>query len=193
MATLVDDASCSQVIKKLMSAVYFQHWEEYLNLKSSFHKIRILYGLIKRIIASVSRQFIGMPVYAGCSRKGPVKLIQRVKIAHSFLHVMSKLFYSVMSFSAYIGGSISDRERIFQNLPLKLEECPLFYLQSFSMNHENWFEHTAELSCNTYRQFVFRFVVFAETVSMPCIHIRHLKSSVSRKFHTYFSSGGMNK
>ena len=31
-----------------------------------------------------------------CSPKGPVKLIQRVKIAHSFLHVMSKLFHSII-------------------------------------------------------------------------------------------------
>ena len=32
--------------------------------------------------------------------KGPVKLIQRVKIAHSFLHVMSRLFnHTIFSLS----------------------------------------------------------------------------------------------
>ena len=67
-----------------------------------------------------------------------------------------------------------------------------FYLQSFSTNHESWFEYTAESSSNAKKLFVFRLVVFAATVSMPCVHIRHLKLHVSRKFSTYFSLGGMN-
>ena len=32
----------------------------------------------------------------GKLNKGPVKLNQHVKIAHSFLHVMSKLFHSII-------------------------------------------------------------------------------------------------
>ena len=39
----------------------------------------------------------------------------------------------------------------------------------------------------------FRLVELAATVSMPCVHIRHLKLYVSRKFDTYFSLGGMNE
>ena len=36
----------------------------------------------------------------------------------------------------------------------------------------------------------FRLVAFAAaTVSMPCLHIGHLKLYVSRKFSTYFSLG----
>ena len=31
------------------------------------------------------------------------------------------------------------------------------------------------------------------TVCMPCVHIRHLKLYASRKFSTYFSSGGLNE
>ena len=74
--------------------------------------------------------------------KGLVKLIQGVKIAHSFLHVMSEL-----QLSAFLSSSISDRKRIFRNPLLKLEKWPLL---SFSANHESWFEHIAELSSNDY-------------------------------------------
>ena len=69
----------------------------------------------------------------------------------------------------------------------------LFPLQSFSTNHESWFEHTAELSSITQKQFVFCLSVFAATVSMPCVHAKHLKLYVSRKFSTYFSLAGMNE
>ena len=42
-----------------------------------------------------------------------------------------------------------------------------FYLQSFSTDHDSWFDHTAELSSNAKKQFVLRLVVLAATVSMP--------------------------
>ena len=52
-----------------------------------------------------------------------------------------------------------------------------------------------QLDCrsNAYKQFVFHLVVFAETVSMPCVHISHLKLNVNRKFSAHFSLGGMNE
>ena len=39
----------------------------------------------------------------------------------------------------------------------------------------------------------FLLVVFAATVSMLGVHIRHLKLYVSRKFSTYFLLSGMNE
>ena len=72
-----------------------------------------------------------------------MKLVQQVKIAHSFLHVMSKLFHPIIS--ACLGSSTSDGINIFQNSPLKLKKWLVFYVQSFSTNNESWFEHTAEL------------------------------------------------
>ena len=52
-----------------------------------------------------------------------------------------------------------------------------------------------QLNCRPVRKkrFVFRLVVFAATVSMPCVHIRHLKSYVGRKFSNYFSLDGINE
>ena len=138
-----------------------------------------------------------------------MKLIPRVKIVHSFC--MLRLNCSTLSFSTCLdssGGitllssnavatcldsSTPDRKRIFRNSLLRLGKWPLYYLQSFSTNHESWLEHAAELSSNTYKQFVFCLVVFAATESMPCVHIRDLKLYVSRKFSTYFSLGGMIK
>ena len=62
------------------------------------------------------------------SYKGPVKLMQRVKIAHSFLHSM--LNCSTLSFSACLGSSTSDCERIFGNPLLKVEKWPHFFIYS---------------------------------------------------------------
>ena len=46
-----------------------------------------------------------------------------------------------------------------------------------------------QLNCHPRLKYDFFYVVvFAATVSMPCIHIRHLKLHVSWKFSTYFSS-----
>ena len=45
------------------------------------------------------------------SRTKKDQLIQQVKIARSFLHVMSKLFHSIIS--VFLGKSTSDRKRIF--------------------------------------------------------------------------------
>ena len=88
-------------------------------------------------------------------------------------------------------------EKNFSTVTAKTEDMAAFfiyiYLQSFSTNRESWFEHTAELSSNASKRFVFRLAVFAATVSMPCVHNRHLKLHVSRKFSTYFSLGGMNE
>ena len=67
-----------------------------------------------------------------------------------------------------------------------------FYLQSFSTNHESRFEHAAELSSKVKTVF-FCLVVFTATVSMPCVHIRHIKLQVSRKFSTYFLLRGINE
>ena len=63
------------------------------------------------------------------SDKGPVKLIQRVKIALSFLHALSNLFHQ-LSFSAWLSSSTSDRERIFRNPLLKLE-IHRFFIHSY--------------------------------------------------------------
>ena len=72
-----------------------------------------------------------------------------------------------------------------------MEKWPLLNLQSFSANHEDWFEHTAELSSNALKRFVFHLVVFAATVNMPWVHIRHLKLYESRNsaltFYHYFA------
>ena len=45
-----------------------------------------------------------------------------------------------------------------------------FNLQSFSTDHESWFEYTTELSSNVLKRFVFRLVVFAATVNILCFH-----------------------
>ena len=74
-----------------------------------------------------------------------MKLILRVKIAHSFIPVMSKLFQ--LSFSACLGGSTSDHDRIFSKPTAKTGEIVAFSW-SFSTIHESWFERTAELSCS---------------------------------------------
>ena len=43
----------------------------------------------------------------------------------------------------------------------------------------------------TLKNDVFCLVVFAANVVMPCVHIRHLKLYVNRKFSSYFSSCGI--
>ena len=51
-----------------------------------------------------------------------------------------------------------------------------------------------ELNCRpTLKNDLFFVNGFAATVSMPCVHIRHLKLYMDRKFGTYFSLGGMNE
>ena len=50
-------------------------------------------------------------------------------------------------------------------------------LQSFSTNHDSWFQHTAELSSITWKRFVFLFIIVCSNC-MPC---------------SYFFLGGMNE
>ena len=52
--------------------------------------------------------------------KGPVKLIKRVKIAHSFLHSLSDQFHVIIS-SLPIYNSTNCCQRIFRNRLLKME------------------------------------------------------------------------
>ena len=87
---------------------------------------------------------------------------------------------SQMSNSTYS----SDHKRIFRNRMLKLKEWPLFYLQSFLANLKSWFE--PEFSSNAWKRFVFHSVVFADTLSMHCVHIRHLKLYESKIQHLLF-------
>ena len=115
-----------------------------------------------------------------------MKLIQRVTIAH-YLFVLY-LNCSIISFSVCLVSPTYDRERIFRKTLPKLEKWPLC-LQPFSTSHENWFEHTAKLQSND----VSHLIVFAANVSMPCVHIRYLKSYINRKLSTYFSLGRMNE
>ena len=51
--------------------------------------------------------------------KGPVKLIKRVKIVHSFLQSVSNQFQ--LSLSACLCNSTNGCQRIFQNPLLKME------------------------------------------------------------------------
>ena len=60
--------------------------------------------------------------------RGLVKLIQRVKIAHIFLHLMSKLNCSTLSFSACSGSSTSERKRLFRSPLLNWRNDRFFYL-----------------------------------------------------------------
>ena len=129
-------------------------------------------------------------------QEGPVKLIQQVEIAYSFLHALSKLFHPITKFSACLDSldsSASDRTRSFRNPLLQLEKWSLFYLQSFSANHESWFEHTVNCHPTLKNGLFVHLVAFAETVSTSCIHVRHLKLYVSQKCNTYFTLGGMNE
>ena len=65
----------------------------------------------------------------------------------------------------------------FQFVPDRLEHLPF---QSFSIIHESWFEHTAELSSNTWKWFALCLVVLAATANIPHVYIRHLKLYVSK-------------
>ena len=65
-----------------------------------------------------------------------MKPIQCVKMACSFLYVMSKLFHPII---LNVSNPTSKTGEM---------TAPFFYLESFLTNHQSWFEHTAELSCN---------------------------------------------
>ena len=57
--------------------------------------------------------------------KGPVKLIQRVKIAHSFLHVMSELFHPIV----HVVLNLTVKE--FFRDPLCFGELATFFIYSY--------------------------------------------------------------
>ena len=125
-------------------------------------------------------------------RKRPVKLIQRMKIAQAFLHVLSELFDPI-TFSLSKLLNIWPLTN-FSKPTAKLTNSKwLFFSFTLSAYHESWLEYSVEFLSSTWKQFVFHLVVFAATVSMLCIHIRHLKLYVSRQFSTYFPSGGKNE
>ena len=68
--------------------------------------------------------------YLHKSTKGHVKLIQLVKIAHSFS--VSCLNCSTPSFPACLGSSTSDRKRSLSNPAAKTGEIVAFYIHSHS-------------------------------------------------------------
>ena len=101
-----------------------------------------------------------------CYRKGPVQLTQRGKI---ILHLTVKEVFETNCYNWRNGSFfIYSRFQLTMNVGLG-----------------------KRLNCRP--NLFFHLVVFAETVSTPCVYIRHLKSYVSQKFNTCFSLSGMNE
>ena len=103
---------------------------------------------------------------------------------------MQRLNCSTLSFSACLGSFTSDRNRILRKPLLKSEKWSVFIYSHFQLTVKVGL--SIQLNCrpSIKKGLVFRLVVCAATVSMPCVHIRHLKLYVGRKFSTYFLLGG---
>ena len=105
----------------------------------------LLYSFISEISTDLGHQilthdelvkFLEHILSERLSNKGSIKLIQQVKVAHSFLHVFT-CYCSTLSFSACLGSSASGCKRSFQSPLRKLEKWQLFHLQPLSTNHES--------------------------------------------------------